>query len=105
MTGVNFFLCVCSLSAVGPAVSPPENPFAATVLCRNPFGPCQEEKTRTELRVYKGQARSGRFKSLLLKLWGLLRAVGFLGFLLFVYLAVSQDAFRSRGVDVYRLAH
>ncbi|CAM9293419.1 unnamed protein product [Scytosiphon promiscuus] len=62
-------------------------------------------KTSTELQYYKGQARSGRFKSLLLRLWWLLRAIGYVGFLLFAYVAVSEDALRSRGVDVYRLAH
>eukprot|EP00752_Nemacystus_decipiens_P011948 g10594.t1 len=62
-------------------------------------------KTSMELQYLKGQARSGRFKSLLLNFWWLLRTVGLLGFLLFVYVAVSEDAFRSRGVDVYRLAH
>ena len=69
--------------------------------------PCsfQANKTSVELQYFKGQARSGRFKSLLWKLWWLLRTVGFLGFLLFVYVALSEDALRPRGVDVYRLAH
>eukprot|EP00903_Cladosiphon_okamuranus_P008241 g7934.t1 len=63
------------------------------------------DRTSMELQYFKGQARSGRFKSWVLTLWSLLRAVGFLGFLLFVYVAVSEDAFRPRGVDVRRLAH
>ncbi|CAN0454581.1 unnamed protein product [Ectocarpus sp. 12 AP-2014] len=62
-------------------------------------------KTNMELQRYKGLARRGRFKRLLAKLWWLLRAIGFLGFLFFAYVAVSEGTFRSRGVDVYRLAH
>ncbi|CAM9444244.1 unnamed protein product [Ectocarpus fasciculatus] len=62
-------------------------------------------KTNMELQRYKGLARSGRFKRLLAKLWWLLRAIGFLGFLFFAYVAVSEGTFRSRGVDVHRLAY
>lgn len=47
-----------------------------------------------------------RFWKLIWTVWlTLARVVGFMGFLLFAYLAVSEDSLRLRGIDIYRLAH
>lgn len=65
----------------------------------------QAAKTARTLELYQGRARGSRLRSLVWNVWVLLRTVGTLSFFLFVYVAVSEDALRSRGVDVYRLAH
>eukprot|EP00904_Undaria_pinnatifida_P013233 jgi/Undpi1/903/HiC_scaffold_10.g04367.m1 len=62
-------------------------------------------RTALELRSYKGDSSSGRIRNFLFSLWALAKVVGFVGFGLFAYVAVSEDAFRSRGIDVYRLSH
>lgn len=65
----------------------------------------QAAKTARTLELYQGRARGSRLRTLVWNVWVLLRTVGTISFFLFVYVAVSEDALRSRGVDVYRLAH
>ena len=66
----------------------------------------QAARSANELRGRESKSSSGgTFTNVLWGAWLVARTVGAVGFALFVYVAVSEDAFRSRGIDVYRLAH
>lgn len=64
----------------------------------------QADRACRELQRYKGTASRGGFMRALKALWSLLLTVGWVGFIGFVYVLVSEDALRPRGIDVYRFA-